>query len=149
MRSLCLLLAVGTLNTASAEVFQCTDANGNIAFTDQPCQGNGKKIEINAPESRFDRARREREKKEKMIKAYQWERIESEIDLCGNFTLEQIQDAEEVAVGMSEHEVEWIMGYPDTVNRSAYGSDQWVYDSYPHSNEYVYIEDGCVVNWQR
>lgn len=145
MRLLCFLIASLALNTATANVFQCTDARGNTVFTDQPCKGDGQKIEIDVPESKFDRYRRERKEE----KARLLSRIEENLDQCGNFTLEEIKEADYEKVGMTEDEVQWVRGrYPDRINQSAYGPEQWVY-KFGITSHYVYIENGCVVNWQR
>lgn len=145
MRSLWVLLAVGVINSASAEVFQCTDASGNTTFTDQPCRGEGKKIEITPPKRQMsDYSKKRAEEKARLLA-----RIEEDLDQCGNFTLDEIKNADQVEVGMTADEALWVRGYrPSRINRSAYGADQWVYQ-YANGAHYIYIEDGCVVNWQR
>lgn len=145
MRSLWVLLAVGVIHTASAEVFQCTDASGNTVFTDQPCQGQGKRIEIDVPERPIDRYLRKKEEEKAQLLA----RIERDLEKCGSFTLDEIKEADRVEIGMTADEVLWVRGRrPSRTNRSAYGPEQWVYEL-PAATHYIYVQDGCVVNWQR
>ena len=43
---------------------------------------------------------------------------------------------------MPKEALEIAWGKPDKINRSSYGSDQWVYNG-----QYVYIENGKVKSW--
>lgn len=47
-----------------------------------------------------------------------------------------------IRVGMPEEAVLLSWGKPEKINRSSYGSDQWVYDG-----DYVYMENGKVKSW--
>lgn len=47
-----------------------------------------------------------------------------------------------IKVGMPVILVYMSWGTPERINRSSYGSDQWVYDG-----QYLYIENGKVVSW--
>lgn len=50
---------------------------------------------------------------------------------------------QKIKVGMSIEELIRSWGVPKSINRSSYGSDQWVYDG----SQYVYTEDGKVTDW--
>ncbi len=53
------------------------------------------------------------------------------------------------AVGISEAEVICIYGYPDHINKSAFGPDQWVYtDSEGSQIVFIYLQNGVVTDWQ-
>lgn len=47
-----------------------------------------------------------------------------------------------IFVGMSEDALVYSWGRPSKINRSSYGSDQWVY-----STQYVYVDNGRVDGW--
>lgn len=49
---------------------------------------------------------------------------------------------ERIFVGMSEEALVYSWGRPSKINRSSYGSDQWVY-----SSQYVYVENGEIDGW--
>ncbi len=48
----------------------------------------------------------------------------------------------EVIIGMPEVMVRLSWGKPDKINKSSYGSDQWIYSQGGYSSKYLYMKDG-------
>lgn len=101
----------------ATEVYKCKDGNGRLVFSQKPCASDAEKIDVKVDSGLSD------------------EFTKHELELIA---------ARKVSIGMSEAALVRSWGKPDKINKSAYGSDQWVYGN----NQYVYVEDGLVTNWQ-
>ena len=71
---------------------------------------------------------------------YSSEKVDEYKQLYGGFYKNILKKT--VKIGMPKEALEIAWGKPDKINRSSYGSDQWVYNG-----QYVYIENGKVKSW--
>ena len=65
-------------------------------------------------------------------------------ELVSSYGVEYVEKARKsvVVVGMPEDCVVLAWGYPEKINKTSYGPQQWVY-----GHQYVYIENGIVTAW--
>lgn len=169
------VLAFATLPTM-AEIHQCRNADGELYYTDQVCPDEFEleKSEMTESEKRQFFWEKEREKREKEeAKRREWsekqrqKRLERERILLeeqearrqerikkayeeGEITaFDRVMIAQKkVEVGMTAAGVRFSWGEPDDINRSGIGADQWIYERGGFDRDYVYVDDGKVVNWQ-
>lgn len=76
---------------------------------------------------------------------FSWKMTQDEyLSLCKKYGKEMVDVArqQKIKVGMSTELLEKSWGDPEKINRSSYGSDQWVY-----GNQYVYVERGVITAW--
>lgn len=142
----------------SQSIYKCTNQDGDIAYTDQPCSEKEKSSTVKLKKPSYHELGwlEEYKRKEKIEKAELLKTIKDELLLCGNFSVEYLTTYQRTngeysikpQVGMTKNEVVYISGKPDRVNTSSYGADQWVYRS-GYVSTFVYFQGGCVVSWQR
>ncbi|MDO6441531.1 DUF4124 domain-containing protein [Marinobacter sp. 2_MG-2023] len=136
-----------------AEVFRCSDAEGNTVFSDTPCGENAEAIQIrdNRIGGRFNQnlpasSAAKPEPHEKVEKASE---AGSEPETCrfiNSTDLRRYLIREQVVKGMTREHVRSAFGNPP----ETYGGPQevWIYqtDYYGALYEltYVYFKDGCV-----
>lgn len=151
-----LLIAVALIATdaAAATLNKCVGENGHVTFTQAACPGGqaGESITIRNNSAGMSLAPPAGEEKpdviEKVIAVPAAEVPEP--SACTDMSSTEIRKRviqQNVFVGMREADVIKSWGKPTKVNRSSYGSDQWVYDR-GDSSQYVYLgPEGCVTAW--
>jgi hypothetical protein len=59
----------------------------------------------------------------------------------------ELMSKHQVGIGMTERALLASWGQPSEINRRGRGADQWIYDRGNYVKQFVYVEDGLVVNW--
>jgi len=132
-------------------VYQCKDADNKTIFTDQPCKGSGKKIQVTNYNTGGSIGTDSDGKKYKFKADIP---TTNQSDTANNSTctfinstkLRRLNIQKKIQIGMSSSGVRGSWGAPSKINRSSHGPDQWVYYGETRSR-YVYIKDGCVTSW--
>ena len=78
------------------------------------------------------------EEKKAIFSEVEWNKLVKQYGL----NMMKLVLAQKIQVGMPTKLVIYAWGKPKRINRSSYGSDQWVYDS-----QYLYIRNGKVESW--
>lgn len=151
----CCVLAVWTAPTAATSIYRCSDANGNLTFTQQGCPleqtgevtasanptpGSGEAIPLAQPVTR-KKTRQDRSSREITV-------VGAKDDGCGNLiTGSAKRDAlikKQVHPGMSRADVESAFGTPDAIT-SRNGKVQYRYSSRKGRTRTVtFDQHGCV-----
>lgn len=153
MRLALVLLLAGISASAGAQsVYRCT-INGRAVFQDRPCAAApSEKVDVrpgavvnpggDRPEGTPWDAYLQQVEQDKAVQA---EKL-SHARAAEQRNIESMRG--KVMVGMTTAQVRRAWGAPSTINRSSYGSEQWVYRSGRSKAQYVYVEDGVVTAWQ-
>lgn len=152
MKTIILITALLLSATSYAQsVYQCKDAKNKTIFTDQPCKGEGKKIQVINHNSGGSIGTNSEGKK------YQFKAgvptasrsdhsNSSPCKFINSTKLRRLNIQKKIQIGMDSRGVRGSWGAPSKINRSSHGSDQWVYYGETRTN-YVYLKDGCVTSW--
>ncbi|MBW4934748.1 DUF4124 domain-containing protein [Marinobacter sp. F4206] len=144
-----LVLLMLAMNAPQAGVFRCETANG-VVFTDQPCNGEGERIEI--PDNRIG-GQLDRNLPPPQVEP-PTEQVDKEVSTEAPSTCRFINSTdlrrhivrEEVVRGMTRENVRRAFGSPP----ETYSSPQevWIYQTRYYGAlyelTYVYFRDGCV-----
>lgn len=142
-RFILLIAALVCADASAAKLNKCVDSSGHVTFTQAACPGGhtGEAITVQSGGSGMSLG----PVGSPAIPADE-PTYRRPFNHCGDLTqvdIVHLTSNRKVKVGMTAADVEKSWGSPDKVNRSSYGSDQWVYD-----DQYVYVDgSGCVTAW--
>ncbi|MEL4303151.1 hypothetical protein ACE02Z_16255 [Shewanella xiamenensis] len=125
--------AIFTLNSplTMAEIFKC-EVGGKLVMQDTPCPDGVRQSTVDVVI----------QNDHKKVDPFVYN--ESQFSDWEN----KLIKAGKVEVGMSVEALQQSWGSPKTINRSAYGPEQWVFRDGMYGQRYAYVRDGKVVNWQ-
>ncbi|WP_417518980.1 DUF4124 domain-containing protein [Marinobacter sp.] len=148
-----LVFSLAFAAAVQADVFRCSDAEGNAVFSDTPCGENAQSIQLrdNRIGGRFDQnlPTPEAAAPEPQEKAGKPTEEESEPETCrfiNSTDLRRYLIREQVVEGMTREHVRSAFGNPP----ETYGGPQevWIYQTRYYGAlyelTYVYFKDGCV-----
>lgn len=144
-----LVLLLLTVNAADAEVFRCESQDG-VVFTDQPCAGDGERIEIpdNRVGGRLDRNLPPPDPEPPSEPDVEPEAPEppSACRFINSTDLRRHIVREEIVRGMTRDHVRRAFGNPPETYTSP--QEVWIYQTRYYGAlyelTYVYFTDGCV-----
>ena len=142
-RFIALAIAFAAADASAAKLNKCVDSSGHVTFTQAACPGGvvGESITVHQGGAGMSLG-----PVGTLAMPAETPSYRRPFNHCGDLTqvdIVHLTGNSKVRVGMTADDVEKSWGPPEKINRSSYGSDQWVYDG-----QYVYVDSsGCVTAW--